>query len=299
MDRKKIIVGGVVFRHVKTRESSVNIFRSNDGDIFLRTGPEKIIHSELTSHKNLFAHGFPVPQIISEGEYSGRAYYTEKSLGDASLGDFFTADWNRNQEISNKNFDFLLSLSDKFARAQLQTMQEQKDTEGLYIGTYADILQNELPQLRAAILKAFDKARKQIDSLPFVITHGDFNPQNLFEQGIIDFGSTFDAPVGYDLVNNIYNTYNFPKQIGYEAKRKYEFSEKQIKEYFEKMDDIFESVGLPKLSKFKEDFIFLKNIWSTARMGRFPKLQKWRYKRFSKILDGYLSNRSIKKFFVE
>lgn len=140
---------------------------------------------------------------------------------------------------------------------------------------------------------AFEKVKERLSSSPTILTHGDFNAYNLFEEGIIDFGNSFEASAGYDLVSNIYHTYLFPKGGDFESTRRYEFSTKQINDYFSLVDDIYLQNNFPKLSDFIGEFIFTRTIWSAVRMQRYPKVQEWRYKKFEKILENYLSDGDV------
>jgi hypothetical protein len=287
---EKITVGGKTFSHVKTREHSpVSIYRNEDS--FLRIGPKDLILPELNMHKNLLEFNFPVPEIISEGEKDGRYYYTENSLGETLLAIMFREDYEKHGFVSDGNFKKFLSVTEKFAEAQIKTARKEDALESFYYGAHVDNILEELPYLKEKILKAFEKVKKRTSALPSVLTHGDLNAYNFFEKGVIDFGSAFEAPAGYDLITNIYHIYNFPKPGDYEITRKYEFSAKQINNYVSLLDDIYLGNNLPRLSDFTDDFIFMRAIWAAAKMQRYPKLQEWRYEKFERILKNYSSSK--------
>lgn len=289
---EKITVDGKTFAHVKTREyTPVSIYQNEDS--FLRIGPKDLILPELNLHKNLLEFDFPVPKIISEGEKDGKYYYIETSLGKILLGDIFWEDYKKSGFVSDDNFKILLSLTEKFAKAQIKTAKSEKAFESFYYGVHMDYILEELPHLKEKIITAFEKVKERLSASPIILTHGDFNAYNLFEEGIIDFGNSFEAPAGYDLVSNIYHTYLFPKGGDFESTRRYEFSTKQINDYFSLMDDIYLQNNFPKLSDFISEFIFTRTIWSAVRMQRYPKVQEWRYKKFEKILENYLSDGDV------
>lgn len=282
------IIDGKTYSHIKTREyTPVSIYRNENE--FLRIGPKDIIVQELTLHKKLLEFGFPVPQILSEEEKDNLYYYIETSLGDTLLGDIFWEDTKKNGVVADENFQKLLVLVEKFVRAQLRTVEKGEAFESFYLGLHMDYILEELPSLQEKILAGFEKLKSRAVLLPVVMTHGDFNPYNLFEAGIIDFGNSFDAPAGYDIVTNAYHSFLFPKEGDFESMRRYEFSEDQIRDYFSLVDRIYIENGLPKLSDFVEDFIFARTIWSAVRMQRWPKIQSWRYEKLEKILESYLS----------
>lgn len=284
-----ITVDGTAYIYIRTRAyAPVSVYRGENE--FLRIGPKDAIVKELNSHKRLLEFAFPIPQILSEGEMDNRYYYIETSLGNTLLSDIFLADTERQGAVADKNFRKLSELVEKFARAQLKTAEQQDVSESFYLGMHMDYLIDELPRLQEKIMAGFEKLKMRTSSLPAVMTHGDFNPHNIFEGGVIDFENMFDAPAGYDIVSNAYHAFLFPKEGDFEATRRYGFSEEQITGYFSLMDTVYIENGLPKLSNFIPDFIFGRTVWSAVRMQRWPKVQQWRYEKFEKILESYLSD---------
>lgn len=280
-------IKGKVFQHIKTRAyTPISVYKGEG--LILRKGQKDLIEPELQTHKSLLGYGFPVPKIVEEDKLDTEYYYLEESLGDTLLGDLFWEDYKNNEEISDKNFEILLKISKQFASAQPKTISGERDEESFYLGAHVDYILDELPHLKDRILKAFRMTNERTSVFPYVLTHGDLNAYNLFEEGIIDFGSIFHAPAGYDLIGNIYHTYNFPKGGDYESMRRYEFTEQQISKYMSEMDKIYMANNLPKVSDHSVDFMFPKLIWSVVRMERYPKLQHWRYKRFEEALTRYL-----------
>ncbi|MFA7286578.1 MAG: phosphotransferase [Patescibacteria group bacterium] len=293
-----IEIGGKSYEHVKTREYTPVAIYKCDGE-FLRIAPKEVLTPELTLHKKILSYGFPVPNILAEGELDGMLYYTEQSFGDKLLGDLFWEDCKQGGEISSEHFNFFLNVSEKFALAQLKTAIDDKDDEGFYMGIHVNDIIEELPKLETTVIAAFEKTKERTRALPTVLTHGDLNAHNMFQAGIIDLGSTHTAPAGYDLIGNIYHTYNFPKTGEYESMRRYDFTANQISEYLRVIDAIYTESGLPRLIDFKDDFIFAKSVWSTVRMYRYPKLKKWRQDRFKKILVSYLNGQPLAQIIFE
>lgn len=285
---KSFMINGKTFSHVKRREyTPVSIYRGQ-GE-FLRIGPKDIIGQELALHKELSEFDFPIPRILSEGERNDQYYYIETSLGDTLLGDIFWEDMKRGGTVNDESFRKLLLLIEKFARAQLKTVEKKDSFESFYRDLDREYIIEELPHLKERILVGFEKLKTRTSALPMVMTHGDFNPYNLFETGVIDFGNAFDAPAGYDLVTNIYHSFLFPKEGDFEVTRRYEFSENQIAVYLSLVDSIYSENNLSKPSDFVEDFMFGRMIWSAVRMQKMPKIQKWRYEKFERVLESYLA----------
>ncbi len=289
IDREIVKLSGKIFSHVKTRVyTPVSIYRAENE--FLRIGPRDIIGEELALHKKLLEFDFPIPRILSEGEMDDQYYYIETSLGDTLLGDIFWEDMKRDGIVSDENFRKLLVLVEKFARAQLKTVEKRDSFESFSRGLHREYIIEELPYLQEKICASFEKLKMRTSVLPTVMTHGDFNPYNIFEAGVIDFGNAFDAPAGYDLMTNIYHSFLFPKDGDFEVTRRYEFSENQIAEYLSLIDSIYIENNLPMPSDFVEDFMFGRMIWSAVRMQKLPNIQKWRYEKFERVLEGYLAD---------
>lgn len=296
---ENLIIGGKLYSFVKTRAyAPVSVYRHENE--FLRIGPENILTKEIALSKKLLEFGFPIPQILSEGEKNGQYYFTETSLGDTLLGDIFWKDAREKGFVSDENFQKLLVLIEKFTRAQMKTAESGNAFESFYLGIHVEYIIEELPHLEEKITAGFEKLKARTALLPIVMTHGDFNPYNLFEAGVIDFESMFEAPVGYDIICAIYHTFLFPNGIDFESARRYEFSADQIAKYIALVDKISVENNVPKVSDFSADFIFARMIWSAVRMHRMPKVQQWRYEKLEKILDSYLSeNGDVVKTLLE
>lgn len=285
-------IGNSLFKLVKKRANlPVSVY--SDGSRFLRLGPGNIILPELELHKSLLNYGFPVAALLEEGEYEGNNYFIEQSVGDEILGIEFMKDTISHGYISDANFYAFLKMCELFARAQIKTKLDTSDYEGFYIGIHMDTIQDELPELADLSIKGYEKLKVNTESMPFVISHGDFNPHNILRGGVIDFGTAHNAPAGYDVVNSIFHTYNFPKDTSYELSRIYEFTPEQILEYLERIDNVYNEFNLPSPSSFKDDFVFAKIVWSTTKISRYPKLQKWRYERYEKVLRKYVNDEPL------
>jgi thiamine kinase-like enzyme len=274
----------------------VSIFKG-DGS-YLRIGPKDVLEPELKQHKELLQHSFPVPVIISEGGDGDRFYFIEESFGDTLMSDLFSHDCEQYGHISQESFGKFLEAVSRYAKAQLSTIQETKDDKAFYTGVHMDLIQEELPELKEEFQEAFEKVFASTSSFPAVFTHGDFNPHNLFEKGIIDFGSMHHAPAGYDIATMTYHIYNFPKPGDYEYYRRYQFSQEQIQKYFNVMDRIYLEANLPPVSSVVDSYILARMIWSAARMQKYPKIQSWRYGRLRQALSLYLEGKSLAEFTV-
>lgn len=298
MAYKNINIDGKVFTHVKAREfSPVSIYKG--GNYFLKTGPKDILEKELNFQKHLVELGFPVPKVITEEE-DGTLYFIEESLGNDNLENIFSQDMKERKEISDEHFNQFLSITKIYANSQIKTNTEcngkEKFTKYLLRD---DVMNEEIPKLTHKTNQAVKKAIDALSVFPTVLTHGDFHPSNLFPEGVIDLEGFSFAPMGYDLLTNIYTTYIlFSSDKNNESRRMYNFTRQQINQYLSEIDEIFVVNGLPKLSEYKDHFIFLRLIWATVRMHRWPKTQMQRYELYEKILDEYMKGNNIENILI-
>lgn len=101
------------------------------------------------------------------------------------------------------------------------------------------------------------------------------------------------------MLTNIYTTYIlFFSDKNQESHRIYSFTKKQIKQYLNEIDKIFVINDLPKPSEYKDHFIFLRLIWATVRMQRWPKTQMRRYELYEKTLNEYLEGNNIEDMLI-
>ena len=281
-----IVLGGITFEFVKSqRDGNSAVYKGLDS--YLRIGSAEKIHSDLALHKRMESAGFPVARLIAEGELGGKAYFIESSVGEKTLSQMFAEETEATGAISEESFNQFLSVTDQFARAQLRTQTSKRTFEEFADGVHLDILCQELPQYAEKIKARFKEVQKRATELPFVISHGDFNPHNLYAGGAIDLEDSYHAPFGHDLIGGIVSIDYFPDSPEFEFFAKYRFSEKQRKDYLELLDGICNEQNLPKLSDFKTDFEFTRATWLLVRMDKWPKIQKFRYNKF---IDTFLKN---------
>lgn len=292
---ENITLNGEVFTHVKTREfTPVSIYRGKNS--FLKTGQEDVLEKEFNFQKHLFELGFPVPSVMSIGEEGEIFYFTEESLGEDSFEDSFSKNVNENKEISDEHFRQFIEITRKYANSQIKTSEECSNHERFTQSLLRhDLINEEIPDVAYKTNEALKKALGAISIFPVVLTHGDFHAANIFPKGIIDFEGFAYAPFGYDLLTNIYAPHIFSSK---KSEIKYCFTKGQMKQYLDEMDEICTIHNLPKLSGCKDHFIFLRLIWATVGMHKWPRTQMRRYTRYRKILDEYINGNDIENALV-
>ena len=250
--------------------------QAGDGE-YLRIGEPGIIHRHLNIHRKMEEAGIPVPQLIGEGEQGGKAYFIEKSVGEQRLGDAFAEDWNSQGVIREANFKKFMTIVETYTKAQLRAPRAEGSKEHLSRGIKLDELCNELPEYAIRLREKFKDVFARITIFPSVITHGDFNPQNLYEDGVIDLEDAFYAPVGYDPICALTTINVFPDSKEYEYFARYRFSDAQKSACLAMIDRLFAEAEFPKVSKYEFEFEFCRVVWCTVGMQKWPKLQQWRY----------------------
>jgi len=296
MEKPELIIEGKTYNFVKKRSYlPVTIYKSSTD--YLRIGPKDLILKEIEYQKNLLGFGFPVPKITKEGEYQDQYYFIEPSLGEKHFGQIFQANLSDAKTVSDTDFSVFLALIKKYAEAQLKTVTTNKfvPTEFECMIHY-DVIVKELPALEKSTTEAMRKAEENISTLPIVLTHGDFNPHNILEQGVIDWEKASYAPLGYDLVTNISHIFFFPQNGDFESIGGYKYSKEQIDQYWKEIDMLYVANGFPKISEYTNNFIFCRIIWSVVRMHRWPKIQQWRYCQYEEVLKEYLNGGNLTEF---
>lgn len=279
MMEPSIDINGKTFHLVVVQRGGITaVYKSHDE--ILRIGDREKITKDLILHKKMELFGFPVARLIGEGELEGLGYFIESSLGEKHLGNQFAEDVRETGAIRDASFQLLLGIVDRFGRAQLKSIVFAKDFEEFSRGIHLDILREELPSYSEAIQSRFEQCIARLSPFPFVITHGDFNPNNLYPEGVIDLEDSFYGPFGFDLVTALVHINYSPDAQEYEYVARYRFTPAQSGEYLAAIDSIALDANLPRFSEAKDDFEFCRAIWSLARMHKWPKLQQFRYDLF-------------------
>ncbi len=275
-----IEIEGKKFEFVVLQRQGETAVYKTDGE-YLRIGKPEHVKKDLDLHKKMEAFGFPVAPLVAEGDHDGMYYFIESSLGEKHLGKLFAEDVSERGQISEENFQTFLSITERFALAQLKTATNVQSFEEFAEGFQLSTILAELPHEAERIRRRYASAVERLAVLPFVITHGDFNPNNMYGNGVIDLEDSFYAPFGYDPVTAIVHINYFPDSESYEYFARYRFTEGQVRGYYAALDGIAASSGLPPLSGFAEDFEFARAVWSSVNMKEWPRLQKWRFDRLT------------------
>lgn len=297
MDTPLLTINGKDYVFVKKRSHMPVSIYKGEGE-YLRIGPKDLIQQEIKYHKNLLHFGFPIPEILVEGDYQDQSYFTESSLGEEHLGQIFRTHCN-NFVVQDSDFEKMLNVVKLFTKAQLKTVGAQSfsfaDFKTLI---HTDLVQEELPHLKNETHEAVSRAENRLKNVPSVLTHGDFNPYNIFEHGVIDWERGSYAPMGYDLTTNISQTFFFPLGGDFEATASCRFSPDQIHTYWKEMNVLCSEADIPSLTDYVNDYILFRSIWSVVRMDTWPKIQKWRYDQYEALLKAYLHDEDLTQFLL-
>ena len=298
MKEELLTINGETFVFVKERnQMPVSIYKGQG--CYIRIGPTEYIEQEIAYHKNLERFGFPIPTIVSEGQHEDLQYFIETSLGEEHLGQIFTQNAGHNAEVTKNDFEMALPVFLKFTKAQLKTITITPfDSVAFREFIKLENIIEELPQLANLTEKAITKAESRISQLPTVLTHGDFNPYNIFETGVIDWEQGANAPLGYDLVTNVIQSMFFPITGDYEFKAGYRLTKEQITQYWQELNALCADTVKNHISSYTNDFIFCREVWSVVRMERWPKIQSWRYTLYNALLTAYLADEDLTDFLL-
>lgn len=265
------------FTKIKDRSYADVAIYQNDEHI-LRIGTPEHLEKDLLQHQLLLDSGFRVPNILKTGRTGEYFYLLEEKFSGDHLGSQMQESCNQEGKISDELFSSLMRLIEHHADAQQKSVIEKEDA--VHDPIHRKHIFIERPHLAGRIEQTLRKIDKKLETLPRVLSHGDFNPHNMFHEGFIDFEYMDHSSFGEDVINPLIHIYFFPEQPHYEYQRGYIWTKEQIEDYFSFLD----SQGL---LPYLNEFIFIRCIFTTVRMESTPKLQAWRYSLFERLLSAY------------
>jgi len=279
-----LTIDGQTFQLLGTQRGGASVYRG--AGTYLRIGDRETITRDVSLHRMMEKAKFPVAQIVQEGTLAHRSYFIELSLGDASFRAQFQKDIDDHSEITSGAFKSFLSISKQLLSAQVKMVEGGWDVEEFAWGVKFTSLCRELPAHADEIRARFVKAAKRLSVLPKTLLHGDCNPANMYQGGIIDLEDSFYGPLGYDQIAALISVEWSPERRDYEFYAQYRFSEEQKKEYLKAMDALGKKAGVDSLSEYADDLAFCRALWLSAGMHEWPMTQQWR---FEKLIETYLS----------
>jgi len=281
---QQMLIDGKRYDLVKEQRSGLAVY--TDGDTYLRLGEPERIERNIATHRAMEAAGFPVAPLLKSGSYKEYAYFSEVSLGPKTFRILFEEDIVKQGAVSAERFDAFTDVVERYLLAQSRAVIVP-DPVGFANGIHLEIIREELPQYRFSLPDKFDRILQKLVTFPYVLSHGDFNPANLFPAGVIDLEDSFPAPFGFDAVSAISTNEWFPTSSEYEFYSHYRFSDAQKTHYLAMCDRVSQAAGYPCISAHYDDFAFCRAVWSAVRMHAWPRLQAWRYEKFVKTFLFY------------
>ena len=282
---KVVTLGGETFDFVKGRRNKTEVYRAQDQTRYLRIGPTLDIEREGGFHKQLLAQGYPVPEILEEGERNpGESYYVEASAGTEKFGSILGRECQEKGAVEEPTFSRFLEIVQKYLEAQKSNVAETSNWESAFLGSHFDLLLEEMPEEKQLIMQVWEKIQEDLKDVSFVLCHGDFNAYNILPGGVIDFETPFGGPLGYDLVSAVASVSWFPRKGDTEILAKYSFTPEQIEKLWELAPDTMKDF---------DALFLLRSSWAVVRMDQFPKLQAWRNKLFREAMDRYVKGDSL------
>lgn len=284
-------VGEGPFRLMKVRHGYPVAVYTN-GVSFLRVGPAELIRREVDVQRRLWDSGGPVPEIIAQGVVGDRSYFIETRVGSRSWGDVFAAESQAIGSISRDSLSAWMGLTVRFLGAQ-QRIELSGDLQEFWRAIEVDELAHDLPKSAGMIQRAVVRIESRLSGIPLVYIHGDFNPHNILEGGVVDFENSGRGPLGYDIVSNATNAFFFPVGSEFEMCRTYELSGPQLSAYFENVDLCLSGSGLAPVSSVVDELIMLRAIRATRSFPGMRRLRRWRQGLFQVLLDHFSCGRPL------
>lgn len=281
---KILSLEGQEFHLLGQQRSGAAVYRGSGS--YARVGEKALIESDLVQHRTMEKAKYPVAKIISEGETNGLAYFIEESLGPKSFRAIFQEDYMGNGRIGSENFTQFLGVMKKLFSAQLRSREEEWNVSDFAAGVNVTKLSAELSTYRAAIEERFVQTVERLRKLPGSLQHGDCNPANIYEGGIIDLEDSFKGPIGYDIISALTSIDWSPETRDYEFYSQYRFTEEQKTAYLKAFTTLAKKAGIQDIARHADDLAFCRALWLCGGMHAWPRIQQWR---FEKLIHDYLS----------
>ncbi|UCH26312.1 MAG: phosphotransferase [Trueperaceae bacterium] len=264
-ETEEISVEGKTFTYIKDRLLGGRVYFSRDTSEYLRTANAAIIAGEAKLTRDLYARGFPVPEVVATGiSDNGTAYYVEKAIGERHFGEIFIEETKTQGRVSEESFEAFLHVIKRYCRAQFNPSNFVRHDKDALAGITAldNVIRNNppSPEMRAMFEEAYKRASERILSLPWGYVQADLNPFNILHDGLIDFEYAGFGPVGYDVLTNVYFGRMWPKDH-----IAYVITDDQIAKYAAEIDEVALEMDAPNMTSFTNEFLVLKAIWSSHK----------------------------------
>lgn len=263
-----LTIDGHTFSFVQKRLLGGSVYRSSDGSHYLRTGPAEHVATERENLRTLRGTGAPAPDVVAHGVLDdGNGWTLETSVGQTLFTSRFSKDESRTGAMQEESVDALFDIAVDFFRAQLET-QTTIDRDAFRKLLFLDTsMRTNMPLsistdlLQSAWGRAFDR----VAVLPWGVVHGDFNPHNVLEGGVIDYEFSGIGPVYYDIVNMA------PFCDWFEpGMHRFTFSNERMTKLLTRADDVVAAKGLPSVTEYVDDLAFLKVSWGATELYDGP-----------------------------
>jgi len=277
--REHITIDGENYTLLGLQKSGTGVYRGRSA--YVRLGSPDVIAKDLALHREMEKQKFPVSPLLSEGEFESQAYFAEKPLGEKSFRARFQETYERTGSLDEHDVRECAAVLKKLYSAQLKNTRDW-DPEEFAHGIRLAQLCTELPQHADALRARFALALERLRKLPGVLTHGDCNPSNMYEGGVIDLEDSFYGPLGYDVVSAVYSIEWSPLTRDYEFYAQYRFTDEEKDVFMKAIDVLSKKHSSPGLLPFIGDLQFCRVVWLCSGMGEWPRTQQWRFEKFVK-----------------
>lgn len=260
--------------------------------------PSDEITKEVVLYQKLKAHGVPLPALLGcETQIDDIGRMKEESLKWKLYAELFAEQYEKNGTVWTDLLSAFIAYQMRHLDAQQRIINDTTIIDSQFDKTpylYSEwFLSHEL----------IDRMQKQLNTdlatLPQAWNHGDHNPYNIFEDGIIDLEDWFFGPVWYDSITALTQNFWFPR-AGEEGEltRQFMFTHEQLLSAFTELTT--HSLGI----NFTDSRIFgalflLRWIFVTVKSNATPILETYRYKKMQKAIEAYLQGEHMLEYFLK
>lgn len=251
---------------------------------YLRIGQSTVIECEVTIHRYLLAQGFPVAALLQTGTQDGQPFFIEAALGDAVWGDILEAETYAHGVVTAPTFQNLLTVVLRWAEVQLQNIAPSGVSADLSTTVRLTDAERCLPEYITLTRQAFERLHQRLVVFPAVLTHGDFHPYNLCDNGVIDLEFVHWSVAGYDVITGLFDQGLLPS-----GPTDYHYAPYQLAVAHTKIDELFQRYHLPLPSLYVEDFRLCRMMRIVQLAERRPPdVQQWIHQQYIQMATAYL-----------
>ena len=156
-------------------------------------------------------------------------------------------------------------LMSRYAEASFGSKNRSHRGESIRVISLYNETKNQYRINPDLLEEAITRAENKLESSENGLISADLGPFNTMPKGAIDFEFLHTGPIGYDVYTAPIIGFYFPEAAKSYRQKMYDFSDKQLSDYYHNMEIIAHKHQHGSLLRYWNEFILLKTIWAAAK----------------------------------